>query len=72
MWSKLTAELLRISKTFCIFVPLLKRPCGEMVDSLVSGASASRRVGSTPIMGTHKVEEEFSDSSSFLDINCLI
>ena len=29
-------------------------PCGEMVDTLVSGASASRRVGSTPIMGTCK------------------
>ena len=29
-------------------------PCGEMVDTLVSGASASRRVGSTPIMGTEK------------------
>ena len=27
-------------------------PSGEMVDTLVSGASASRRVGSTPISGT--------------------
>ena len=26
--------------------------CGEMEDTLVSGASASRRVGSTPISGT--------------------
>ena len=26
-----------------------------MVDTLVSGASASRRVGSTPIMGTKKL-----------------
>lgn len=29
-------------------------PGGEMVDTLVSGASASRRVGSTPISGTNK------------------
>ena len=27
-----------------------------MVDTLVSGASASRRVGSTPIMGTKKAQ----------------
>ena len=32
----------------------LKSGCGEMVDTLVSGASASRRVGSTPIIRTHK------------------
>ena len=30
-----------------------------MVDTLVSGASASRRVGSTPIMGTFKDEEDY-------------
>ena len=30
----------------------LKCGCGEMVDTLVSGASASRRVGSTPIIRT--------------------
>ena len=28
--------------------------CGEMLDTLVSGASASRRVGSTPIIRTIK------------------
>ena len=39
--------------------------CGEMVDTLVSGASASRRVGSTPIIRTTKKEEEFENSSSF-------
>ena len=33
----------------------LKSGCGEMVDTLVSGASASRRVGSTPIIRTKKV-----------------
>ena len=27
-------------------------PSGEMVDTLVSGASASRHVGSSPISGT--------------------
>ena len=27
-------------------------PGGGMVDALVSGASAARRVGSTPILGT--------------------
>ena len=29
-------------------------PSGEMVDTLVSGASASRHVGSSPISGTTK------------------
>ena len=29
-------------------------PDGEMVDALVSGASAARRVGSSPILGTFK------------------
>ena len=29
-------------------------PDGEMVDALVSGASAERRVGSSPILGTKK------------------
>ena len=29
-------------------------PDGEMVDTLVSGASASRHVGSSPILGTKK------------------
>ena len=36
-----------------------------MVDTLVSGASASRRVGSTPIIRTLQAEEESFDSSSF-------
>ena len=36
-----------------------------MVDTLVSGASASRRVGSTPISGTSK-EEEFQEFFLFL------
>ena len=35
-----------------------------MVDTLVSGASASRHVGSSPIIRTLK-EEESDDSSSF-------
>ena len=35
-----------------------------MVDTLVSGASASRHVGSSPIIRTQK-EEESDDSSSF-------
>ena len=30
----------------------LASPSGEMVDTLVSGASASRHVGSSPISGT--------------------
>ena len=34
--------------------PAFASPSGEMVDTLVSGASASRRVGSTPISGTKK------------------
>ena len=45
-------NIVRYSKTFYIFVPALASPSGEMVDTLVSGASASRRVGSTPISGT--------------------
>ena len=37
-----------------------------MVDTLVSGASASRRVGSTPIMGTYSLKRKnFRDSFSF-------
>ena len=32
----------------------LASPSGEMVDTLVSGASASRHVGSSPILGTKK------------------
>ena len=36
------------------FVPLqCKSPGGGMVDALVSGASAERRAGSSPVLGTH-------------------
>ena len=36
-----------------IYIPLQSQcPDGEMVDALVSGASAERRVGSSPILGT--------------------
>ena len=36
-------------------LPLQRQsPDGEMVDALVSGASAERRVGSSPILGTSK------------------
>ena len=38
--------------------PALASPSGEMVDTLVSGASASRRGGSTPIIRTDRKEEE--------------
>ena len=49
-WSKL--QLVKNS------LPLHSQsPDGEMVDALVSGASAARRVGSSPILGTSK---EFS------------
>ena len=34
--------------------PASASPSGEMVDTLVSGASASRHVGSSPISGTPK------------------
>ena len=40
----------------------LASPSGEMVDTLVSGASASRHVGSSPILGTKK---EVIDVTSF-------
>ena len=36
-----------------------------MVDTLVSGASASRRVGSTPISGTRKGSAEMLDLFPF-------
>ena len=37
------------------YLPLHSQcPDGEMVDALVSGASAERRVGSSPILGTTK------------------
>ena len=37
-----------------------------MVDTLVSGASASRHVGSSPIIRTQKEEESFGSSSFFM------
>ena len=41
-------------------------PDGEMVDALVSGASAERRVGSSPILGTSKgVSNKFFRHSQF-------
>ena len=41
-----------IKKHFISLQSQQRRGCGEMVDTLVSGASASRRVGSTPIIRT--------------------
>ena len=41
-------------KNIFYLCPAFASPSGEMVDTLVSGASASRRVGSTPISGTKK------------------
>ena len=41
-----------------IYIPLQSQcPDGEMVDALVSGASAERRVGSSPILGTRSSVE---------------
>ena len=42
----------------------LASPSGEMVDTLVSGASASRHVGSSPISGT--LDSAFAGSSFLL------
>ena len=38
-------------------LPLHRKRCpgGEMVDALVSGASVSRRAGSSPVLGTSSV-----------------
>ena len=44
----------------------LASPSGEMVDTLVSGASASRHVGSSPISGTKKDLKSFADRYLFL------
>ena len=35
-----------------------KSPGGGMVDALVSGASAARRAGSSPVLGTIKVTKQ--------------
>ena len=40
-----------------IFTFAVASPDGEMVDALVSGASAERRVGSSPIPGTRSSVE---------------
>ena len=51
MYTILSCELKNI---FYLCTHKKRRGCGEMVDTLVSGASASRRVGSTPIIRTIK------------------
>ena len=49
-----------------IFTFAVASPDGEMVDALVSGASAERRVGSSPIPGTRSsVELLFLFKNSF-------
>ena len=48
------------------YLPLHSQcPDGEMVDALVSGASAERRVGSSPILGTSKKEFSVRGNSFF-------
>ena len=47
------SKILPIEKK-CYLCKSKRRPGGEMVDTLVSGASASRHVGSSPILGTKK------------------
>ena len=47
-----------------------------MVDALVSGASAARRAGSSPVLGTHKSRNSLIIKSCgffllFLSANCL-
>ena len=52
IFQKNNLSKLQIAK---ISLPLQSQsPDGEMVDALVSGASAERRVGSSPILGTTK------------------
>ena len=51
----------QIKKHFISLQSQQRRGCGEMVDTLVSGASASRRVGSTPIIRT-KAEDIWSSA----------
>ena len=41
-------------KRISIRVSVKKSPGGGMVDALVSGASAARRAGSSPVLGTVK------------------
>ena len=50
---------------------ILKSGCGEMVDTLVSGASASRRVGSTPIIRTALNQEGDCHLPDFVSISVL-
>ena len=38
-------------------------PGGGLVDALVSGASAARRAGSSPVLGTHKSRNSFKIKS---------
>ena len=65
-FNSLCRNFLSISKTFCIFVPLFASGCGEMVDTLVSGASASRHVGSSPIIRTDQDRRFFRRSFCFI------
>ncbi len=46
------SSVLLYRKILYLCRPVLS-PSGEMVDTLVSGASASRHVGSSPISGTY-------------------
>ena len=41
-------------RNFAIAKPKATGPGGGMVDALVSGASAARRAGSSPVLGTVK------------------
>ena len=51
MSNKFRTKILKFKKkTLLLCIDL--SPDGEMVDALVSGASALRRVGSSPILGT--------------------
>ena len=52
-------------------VESLPSPGGGMVDALVSGASVSRRAGSSPVLGTEP-DDSTSNKSSADDIHPLI
>ena len=61
------------NKKKCYLCATKRCPDGEMVDTLVSGASASRHVGSSPILGTvlERVEK-LSPFSFFSPRNSLV
>ena len=44
------------------FCQTFRCPGGEMVDALVSGASALRHVGSSPILGTQLKKRNFREN----------